>query len=68
MTQSILHDPLLTPHQLAVLLGRNDRTLAYWRGVKKGPTPTKIEGKLAYFASDVDRWLREQTTKTKEDI
>ena len=64
MEQSILNDPLLSGHQVAVLLGRRDRTMEYWRLTGKGPKHVKLEGKISYFVSDIDRWLKEQTSGT----
>ena len=61
MEQSILNDPLLSPRQLATLLGHaNPRTLDYWASVGKGPRRSKIEGKIAFRVSDIDEWLVRQ--------
>ncbi len=49
---------LLTARQAADAIGIHVRTLANWRVQGRGPTFVKVSrGKVAYLASDVDRFV-----------
>ena len=51
-------DPLMPPEELAELLGVTPRNLADWRRKGKGPRPTWLAKRRAwYLTSDVVRWL-----------
>jgi excisionase family DNA binding protein len=59
---------LLTPKQVAELLGLPEGTLAQWRSQRRGPLYIKLGGRLVrYRASDVEEWVARQTVETRVD-
>lgn len=56
----------LRPRELAVELRLSVHTLEKWRKLGKGPEFLRLgDGRLVLYArSAVDRWLREQCSKT----
>lgn len=53
-------DPLMPPEDLAALLGVTRRSLADWRRKGKGPRPTWLGQRRAWYrTSEVARWLDE---------
>lgn len=48
---------MLTPKQVANMLGVNHRTLDNWRAEKKGPPYYKVEGFIRYKEDEVRQWL-----------
>jgi predicted DNA-binding transcriptional regulator AlpA len=48
---------LLTPEDLAALIGVDTRTLAEWRAQKRGPDVTKLGRAVFYRHEDVRRWI-----------
>ena len=57
-------DHLLTPSDLAVLLGVPVATLYNWRYTRTGPVGFRVGRHLRYRQSDVDNWLNEQRQAT----
>ena len=51
----------LSQVQAARFLGLRPRTLATWRHLGKGPRYVKIGGRVAYWQSDLEQWLRGRT-------
>jgi excisionase family DNA binding protein len=56
-------DDLLTPLQLAEVLGISVRTLYNWRSQRKGPPGFRVGSHVRYRRSDVEAWLDEQAQK-----
>lgn len=58
-------EPLATPAEVARYLRKSERTLANWRSLGIGPTYSGGRGHgVRYRWADVERYLRDQTTKT----
>ena len=47
----------LTDVQLAEELGVSPRTIARWRGLREGPTPTRVGRRVMYHRASVKKWL-----------
>ncbi|MBU4214304.1 MAG: helix-turn-helix domain-containing protein [Actinobacteria bacterium] len=60
MAQSMA-EPLLTPDQVAAVLGVPKTTLFRWRVDAKGPLGIRVGKHLRFRQSEVDRWLDEHT-------
>lgn len=54
-------EPLLTPDQVAAVLGVPKTTLFRWRVDQKGPLGIRVGKHLRFRQSEVDRWLDEHT-------
>lgn len=63
-------DRLLTPRQVAELLGVPEGTLRQWRHHGRGPVSFRVEGHVRYRVSAVEAWLRacEQATARGEEV
>ncbi len=48
---------MLTPKQVAEMLGITPRTLDNWRAEKKGPPYYKVEGFIRYNEEEIMKWL-----------
>jgi len=48
---------LLSPSDLAELIGVDERTLAVWRAQKRGPDPVKLGRSVFYRREDVQAWI-----------
>lgn len=53
-------DPLLTPDEVAELLGIPTGTLANWRYQRLGPTYLRVGRHVRYRRADVETWLDHQ--------
>lgn len=60
MTQATA-EPLLTPDEVAELLGIPKTTLYRWRVGSKGPCGIRVGKHLRFRRSEVDRWLDEHS-------
>lgn len=49
-------EPMLSPAELAVVLGVSTVTLYRWRRSGRGPKFTRAGGQIRYRRRDVDRW------------
>lgn len=55
-------EALLTPEQVAEILGVTTGALAQWRYLGTGPRFVKLTGRqIRYAPSDVQNWISEQT-------
>lgn len=54
---------LLTPEELAEMLGVSPSTIRWWRSEGRGPRATKVGRLLRYDEADVRAWIEER----KED-
>lgn len=54
-------DPLLIPSEASVYLTINVCTLGWWRHKNKKPDYLKINGKIRYRLSDLDKFIEEST-------
>jgi hypothetical protein len=48
---------LLTPADLAAMIGVDTRTLAVWRAQKRGPDAVRAGRTILYRRKDVEEWL-----------
>jgi predicted DNA-binding transcriptional regulator AlpA len=55
---------LLSPDDLADLIGIDERTLAVWRHHKRGPDFVKLGRAVFYRAADVAEWIALNKTPT----
>ena len=55
---------LLSPEDLADLIGIDERTLAVWRHNKRGPDFVKLGRAVFYRADDVTEWITLNKTPT----
>jgi hypothetical protein len=53
---------LLTPSDLAALIGIDERTLAVWRVQRRGPDFVKLGRAVFYRATDINVWIDLNTT------
>ena len=51
-------DTIQTPKEVAVMLRITERTLRDYRSEDRGPTSYKPQGKVIYYKSDVDAWIK----------
>lgn len=59
---------LMTPGQLAELLGVSEETLAQWRSQRRGPAYVKVEGRLVrYRQADVEVYLESCLVETAKE-
>jgi len=56
---------MLTISELAVLIGKNERTLANWRCARTGPKYAKLGSTVRYRVEDVDGWIEAQRVETE---
>ena len=54
-----VQDPLLSPKQVAELLGVPVATIYQWRYRSEGPPGFKLGGHVRYRRSSVEAWLNE---------
>lgn len=67
MTHLSPHENRLTPDEAAAQLGVKSSTLATWRSSGKHSLPyIKINGRVMYRQSDIDAFLRANTTRHGE--
>ena len=60
-------DNLLTPVQVAVLLGVRENTLATWRAKRRyGLKYIRVGGRVMYRQSDIDAFLKSRTVEGTE--
>lgn len=53
--------PLLTPKELAAMLGNSTKTLSRWRRMGIGPAYRKFnKKKIRYYLSEVEAWLEQK--------
>jgi predicted DNA-binding transcriptional regulator AlpA len=64
MATKKLDEELLTPHELAKLVGYSPRSLEQWRRSGRGPQFIRVSGHqgVRYSTSAVRRWLDEHMT------
>lgn len=55
---------LISPSDLAALLGVDERTLAVWRSQRRGPDFVKLGRAIFYRREDVLSWIELNTTPT----
>ena len=55
---------LLSPADLASLLGVDERTLAVWRAADKGPASVRLGRAIFYRREDVAAWKDANAAKT----
>jgi len=55
---------MLTPKQVAQLIGRTEVTLSEWRKLRIGPPFLKLISKVYYRREDIDAWLSASRTDT----
>jgi excisionase family DNA binding protein len=60
MAQSTV-EPLLTPDEVAAVLGIPKTTLFRWRVDSKGPKGIRVGKHLRFRPSEISRWLDEHT-------
>jgi predicted DNA-binding transcriptional regulator AlpA len=58
---SLLHDPILTPEQVAAMFGLSPRTIEGWRQAGKGPEFIELGKNVAYRLSAVEAFVAKQT-------
>ncbi len=59
---------LLTPEEVAHLLGLSVETLAQWRSQRKGIPFVKLSRNVVrYLQVDLDSWIAERTVTVRED-
>ena len=56
---------MLTTSELAVLIGKNERTLANWRCARTGPKYVKLGSTVRYRVNDVEDWIAAQRIETE---
>lgn len=52
--------------QVSERTGVPPATLRWWRHKGTGPKSFKLSGRVAYFESDVERWLQDQYAASTE--
>jgi predicted DNA-binding transcriptional regulator AlpA len=55
---------LLSPADLASLIGVDERTLAVWRSQRRGPDFVKLGRSVFFRCADVKAWIELNTTPT----
>ena len=50
----------IKPPEVAKLLKRTVKTLAYWRTKGLGPSYEKLGGKIYYNKQDIEEWIKQQ--------
>ncbi|MDA1059086.1 MAG: DNA-binding protein [Proteobacteria bacterium] len=55
----VLPDGRLTRRDAAKYLGLQEKTLAMWKLVGKGPRPVRVGGRVFYFKDDLDAFVGE---------
>jgi predicted DNA-binding transcriptional regulator AlpA len=55
---------LLSPADLAALIGVDERTLAVWRAQKRGPDFVKLGRAVFYRQTDVNAWIELNVSPT----
>ena len=55
---------LLSPADLAALIGVDERTLAVWRAQKRGPDFVKLGRAVFYRRADVNTWIELNVSPT----
>ncbi len=53
----VLHDGRMSRRDAARYIGVQDKTLANWTLMKKGPRGHRIGGRVFYYKDDVDRFI-----------
>jgi hypothetical protein len=48
---------ILSPEDLAAMIGVDTRTLAVWRAQKRGPDAVRAGRAVFYRRNDIDEWL-----------
>lgn len=59
---------LMTPKEVAELIGCHEVTLRRWRLEGKGPPFIQIVGTVKYRKEDIEEWLEKNTTRPGEAI
>ena len=54
----VLPDGRMDRENAARYLGRKPKTLAMWLMNGKGPSPTKVGGRIFYFKTDLDDFIQ----------
>lgn len=58
---------LMTPDEVAAYLGVERQTIYNWRTLGTGPDGFRMNnGRLRYWRSEIERWLRDQMELEKE--
>jgi len=52
------HNGLLSPDEMALVLGMSTTTLGKWRDMGRGPAWEKIDGYVVYPAKHLAIWMR----------
>lgn len=56
---------LLTPVEVAELLGVPEKTLAQWRSDRHGPLPLRVGRYVRYRLVDIDAWVEQQAAQAR---
>lgn len=57
--------PLLTPREAADFLRLKVDTLRIWRRDRRGPSWTKVGGRVLYRQEDLQQYLQDRTVRTR---
>jgi excisionase family DNA binding protein len=60
-------DNLMSPAELAGVLGLSADTLADWRSQRRGPAYFSVGRKIRYPRDRVEKWLQTKLKETEED-
>lgn len=58
-----LQDERLTTNELAIHLKRAPETLVRWRRLRVGPPFIRIQGRVLYDRTAVEKWLQANSTQ-----
>jgi hypothetical protein len=56
-------EPLATPAEVAEYLGVEEKTLANWRSLGKGPDSKFVGREIRYPWPGVEKWLKDQPAR-----
>ena len=58
-------DRYYTPKDPEMRLLGSERTLMYWRQLRKGPQFAKLGGRVVYLGADLNRYIDDHTVETQ---
>jgi len=58
---------IMTPDDVAALLGVTKHTLSMWRAAGKGPAHAKLGRSIFYRKTDVDEWIASSVVKPADE-
>ena len=59
-----LAEEVLTPSELGLMIGKNERTLANWRSARSGPRFVKLGNSVRYPVAEVREWIKSRRVET----